>query len=67
MDTLSDVLALLKSHRSTFAGLKAGGTWAIDFARRMASSSTRWWRVVAGWKWKGWQYRYACMREIVSC
>ncbi|WP_294739337.1 AraC family transcriptional regulator [uncultured Pseudomonas sp.] len=32
MDTLSDVLALLKSHRSTFAGLKAGGTWAINFA-----------------------------------
>ncbi|NWE77884.1 AraC family transcriptional regulator [Pseudomonas yamanorum] len=32
MDTLSDVLALLKSHRSTFAGLKAGGSWAINFA-----------------------------------
>lgn len=32
MDTLSDVLALLKSHRSTVAGLKVGGTWAINFA-----------------------------------
>lgn len=31
MDTLSDVVALLKSHRSYFAGLKAGGDWALDF------------------------------------
>ena len=31
MDTLSDVVALLKSHRSCFAGLKAGGDWALDF------------------------------------
>lgn len=31
MDTLSDVVALLRSHRSYFAGLKAGGEWALDF------------------------------------
>ncbi|OZO04453.1 AraC family transcriptional regulator [Pseudomonas sp. IB20] len=31
MDTLSEVLALLKSHRTLFAGLKAGGTWAVNF------------------------------------
>ena len=31
MDSLSEVVALLKSHRAYFAGLKAGGDWALDF------------------------------------
>ncbi len=31
MDTLSELVALLRSHRSYFAGLKAGGDWALDF------------------------------------
>uniref|UniRef100_UPI0030DCE909 cupin domain-containing protein n=1 Tax=Pseudomonas sp. EA_65y_Pfl1_P120 TaxID=3088693 RepID=UPI0030DCE909 len=31
MDTLSDVVASLRSHHSYFAGLKAGGDWALDF------------------------------------
>ncbi|KTC53470.1 AraC family transcriptional regulator [Pseudomonas fluorescens ABAC62] len=31
MDTLSDVVGLLQSHRSHYAGLKAGGDWALDF------------------------------------
>ncbi|AZC23873.1 Transcriptional regulator, AraC family [Pseudomonas sessilinigenes] len=31
MDPLSEVLALLNTRSSVFAGLKAGGDWAIDF------------------------------------
>jgi hypothetical protein len=31
MDLLSDVLSLLDTRSSYFAGLKAGGDWAIDF------------------------------------
>ncbi|WP_454690052.1 AraC family transcriptional regulator [Achromobacter aloeverae] len=31
MDPLSEVLSLLGMHSSVFAGLKAGGDWAIDF------------------------------------
>ena len=31
MDPLSEVLALLNTQSSFFAGLKAGGDWAIDF------------------------------------
>ncbi|WP_025135353.1 AraC family transcriptional regulator [Achromobacter sp. DH1f] len=31
MDPLSEVLSLLNTRRSVFAGLKAGGDWAIDF------------------------------------
>lgn len=31
MDPLSDVLSLLTTRHSFFAGLKAGGPWAIDF------------------------------------
>jgi len=31
MDPLSEVLSLLNTQRSFFAGLKAGGAWAIDF------------------------------------
>lgn len=31
MDPLSEVLSLLGAQRSVFAGLRAGGDWAIDF------------------------------------
>lgn len=31
MDPLSEVLSRLSTHNSVFAGLKAGGDWAIDF------------------------------------
>ncbi|MBY4674889.1 cupin domain-containing protein [Burkholderia multivorans] len=31
MDPLSEVLSLLSTQSSVFAGLKAGGDWAIDF------------------------------------
>jgi len=31
MDPLSETLSLLNTHSSFFAGLKAGGDWAIDF------------------------------------
>jgi len=31
MDPLSEALSLLNTHSSLFAGLKAGGDWAIDF------------------------------------
>jgi hypothetical protein len=31
MDPLSELLLILYSKRSVFAGLKAGGAWAIDF------------------------------------
>ena len=48
MDPLSEVLALLNTQSSFFAGLKAGGDWAIDFPRPMASSSTRSSRAPAG-------------------
>ena len=41
MDPLSEVLALLNTQSSFFAGLKAGGDWPSTFPRPMASSSTR--------------------------
>lgn len=31
MDPLSEALSVLNTHSSSFAGLKAGGDWAIDF------------------------------------